>query len=238
MELPAGEDEIRVVFGVCEPHLISYYAQLGTFPYASRNINSDEAGYLIPLAAFPLGVDALRDGHGQLPRSVQAVVDNDCAVTSSVVLGADAYWQRIGAELRTMEQQSNALFAGFTDDEVGRCVARSNVIECETDDRIVKQGGTGHSVFVVLDGELDARDGEHLVGTLRPGDVFGESAFLLQQPRTLDVVAVEHRTRVLCLSERVLRTATADDAQLAAKLYANISKTLCRRAAPQPVRSG
>jgi hypothetical protein len=230
MEFPVPDDQIRVVFGVCEPHLISYYARLGSVPYANRNVNSDAAGYVVPLVSFPLGVDALRNSGGALPSCVQAVVDNDCAITSSVLLGADAYWQRIGDSLRSLEHQSSSLFDTFTSDEIQQCVARSNVIQCAVDDRIVKQGSTAHSVFVVLEGALEARDGTRVVGALRRGDVFGETAFLLEQPRTLDVVTVEPDTRVLCLSERVLRNATAGDAVLAAKLYANLSRLLCRRA--------
>ena len=51
--------DIRVVFGACEPHLLSLYLGMGQRTYAEQNINSGEAGYLIPLVSFPKGVEAL-----------------------------------------------------------------------------------------------------------------------------------------------------------------------------------
>src|SRR5215467_16303184 len=43
------EKRVQLLFGVCEPHLLSLYMGRGARPYAKRNINSPEAGYLIPI---------------------------------------------------------------------------------------------------------------------------------------------------------------------------------------------
>jgi hypothetical protein len=40
---------VRLVFGNCEPHLLSMNLSAGGRTYAEHNINSEEAGYLIPL---------------------------------------------------------------------------------------------------------------------------------------------------------------------------------------------
>lgn len=56
--------DVRVVFGCCEPHLLSLYLAMGQRTYAEHNINSPSAGYLIPLVSFVPDVDALR-GVGQ-----------------------------------------------------------------------------------------------------------------------------------------------------------------------------
>jgi CRP-like cAMP-binding protein len=69
-----------------------------------------------------------------------------------------------------------------------------------------------------------------VVGTLQPGEAFGETAFLLQQPRTLDVYAVDGEARILSLSESVLRCILHDRPDLATKLLMNLSKILCARA--------
>ena len=82
---------------------------------------------------------------------------------------------------------------------------------------------------MVVDGCLDARDGDQNVGQIRRGEVFGETAFLLQRPRTLDIVA-SAGTTVLCLSERTLRQAMAANATLAQKLLLNVARTLSTRA--------
>ena len=81
----------------------------------------------------------------------------------------------------------------------------------------------------MLDGTLEVRDGDQIVGVLSAGDAFGEMAFLLERPRSFDVDAATDGTRVLSLSEGALRKMIAEDATVAAKLLLNVSKMLCVR---------
>ncbi len=236
--LPIPEEDVCVVFGACEPHLVSYYAQLGTVPYASRNISSEESGYLIPLVSFPRGVDALAglaEGNG-LPACIQAVVDSRCAVTSSAIVGDDAYWRQVAPLLLEFRQRAHSLLEGLEPDQIKRCTARSSVIECAAGDRVLKRGGTARNVFVVLAGRLEARANGRAVNQLRPGDTFGEMAFLLEQPRTLDVFALDSGTRVLSFSERTLRSIIRDDAAIARQLLGNVARLVCARSAAQTAR--
>jgi CRP-like cAMP-binding protein len=59
---------VMVVFGACEPHLLSCYCRFQR-PCGSRNINSTEAGYLIPLVRSPLTCDP-----AEYQREVQAAL--------------------------------------------------------------------------------------------------------------------------------------------------------------------
>lgn len=231
---PVGtEHGVQVVFGCCEPHLVALYISMGQRPYARRNINSDEAGYLIPLVGFPLGADALRGrshhrGPTALPECVERVLTGDTAVLSSLLLDPADYWHQVRGILDQLHAQRVSAFDGFADDEAARCLQRSNLIECMAGDRVLRQGGTARNIFVVLAGALEVRNHGQLVGMLNPGDVFGEMAFLLEQPRTYDVhAAIE--SRVLSLSEGSLRRMIAEDPAVAAKLLLNISKMLCSR---------
>jgi CRP-like cAMP-binding protein len=69
-------------------------------------------------------------------------------------------------------------------------------------------------------------DNGHPVAVLLPGDVFGETAYLLEGKRTFDVDVLSDDTRLLALSERSLR---ALDPTVTSKLLTNISKILCHR---------
>jgi len=66
------------------------------------------------------------------------------------------------------------------------------------------------------------------VAVLGPGDIFGEIAFLLERPRTMDVYAATDG-RVLSLSESTVRKMIETDPKVAASLLLNISKMLCLR---------
>jgi CRP-like cAMP-binding protein len=82
---------------------------------------------------------------------------------------------------------------------------------------------------VVLEGTLEVRDGDRIVGVLSAGDAFGEMAFLLERPRAFDVDAATDHTQILSLSEGALSKMIAEDSMVAAKLLFNVSKMLCVR---------
>lgn len=90
---------LRVVIGCCEPHLLSLYLAKGQRTYADRNINSPEAGYLIPLVTFIPDVEALRGvGHTTQPGELAAVIERVLAqsgtVRSHTLSHPDTYWTR------------------------------------------------------------------------------------------------------------------------------------------------
>ena len=225
---------LRLVFGCCEPHLLSLFLGMGQRPYADQNINSASAGYLIPLVSFIPDVDALRGigpatAHDSLPSCIEQVLALGGAVRSQTLSASEDYWSDIHMALDELHAQRFSAFDGFADDETRRCIARSNIIECAAGDRVLKRGGTARNIFVVLDGILEVRDGERVVGVLGAGDAFGEMAFLLERPRSFDVDAATDDTRVLSLSEGALRRMIADEPTIAAKLLLNVSKMLCVR---------
>ena len=217
---------VRIVFGACEPHLLSYYCRFQR-PCARRNINSPEAGYLVPLLSFLPGPEALIDlGRDPgMPRCVQAVLDGEASARSPL-LDPDKYWNEVDAALTQIDAP---VFEGLDETELRRCLASSNVVDCARGDRILKAGGSARNVFVVLDGALEVTDGEHRIAVLLPGDLFGETAYLLQRSRTANVDVISDGTRVLSMSERTLRNLTRDQPEIAVKLLENISKILCHR---------
>ena len=220
---------VKVVFGACEPHLLSCYCRFQR-PCGSRNTNSAEAGYLIPLVSFRPDAQALT-GLGStpgLPRCVQEALTDSGTVRSPLTSDPADYQREVQAALAGL---AAPVFAGFTDEEIERCTARSNIISCADGDRVLKKGGVARNVFIVLDGALEVSDDGHPIAVLLPGEVFGETAYLLEGVRTCDVDVLSDDTRILSLSERSLRQLTATDPAVAAKLLGNISKILCRRLA-------
>jgi hypothetical protein len=228
------ERGVRVVIGASEPHLLPMYMALGQRPYTTRNINSPEAGYLVPMASFRPDVTALRGvGRGtapdELPACIRRLKAEPPQVRTEVLSQPTDYWHDIYRALDALHEEAIGAFDGFTEEEARRCISRSTVLTCTVGDRVMKRGGTARNMFVVLEGHLVALDEGRIVGTLQPGDVFGEMEFLLENTRWFDVDAVAENTRILCLSEGTMRKMIAEDAPVAAKLLANVSKMLCVR---------
>lgn len=228
---------VRLVFGNCEPHLLSMNLSAGGRTYAEHNINSEEAGYLIPLMFLDGDTDGLAaaigsldgDGRPRLPRCIEAALARGDAVRSASVMAPGEYWDHVQGALERLDQEELHAFAGLEEAERRECVSRSNIIECAPGDRVLMQDGSSQNLFLVLEGTLEVRYQGRLVNVLGPGDVFGEMAFLLALPRQSDVYAATPGVRVLSLSDGTLRKLMAEEPSLAAKLLLNISRMLCGR---------
>jgi hypothetical protein len=234
-DLPAAG--VRLLFGHCEPHLLSLYLASGWRTYSERNVSSAEAGYLIPLVFVVGDLASLaaaighRDASGSpsLPASLEAALSRPGAVSSASLSPPEEYLAQLEERLDRLEQQPTHAFAGMNKSEVADCVARSNIIECAPGDHVLMEGGSSHNLFLVLDGTLEIRHHGKLLDVLAPGDIFGEMAFLLELPRQSDVYASTPDVRILSLSDGTLRTLMAERPALAAKLLLNISRMLCAR---------
>ena len=205
--------------------------------YAERNINSEEAGYLIPLMFLDGDTEGLAaaigslDGDGRpcLPRSIEAALARGDAFHSASVMAPEEYWAHVQDALERLDQEELHAFAGLDPAETRECISRSNIIECAPGDRVLKEGGSSQNLFLVLNGTLEVRHRGRLVNVLGPGDVFGEMAFLLELPRQSDVYAATPGVRILSLSDGTLHKLMAEEPTLAAKLLLNISRMLCGR---------
>jgi hypothetical protein len=235
------EKRVQLIFGACEPHLLSLYMGRGARPFAKRNINSPEAGYLIPIVTVvedieylrrigsPVAATAIDYGpDARIPSCIDRLVTQG-SVMSRRLSSADAYWGAVQRAIGALADGRSWVLDGLGDEEAARCLGHSNIIECNAGDRVLKKGGVARNMFVVLDGTLEVRDGDELVRVMSPGDVFGEIAFLLGQPRSADVYAATDGVRVLSLSEGTIRKLIESDPGVAARLLLNISRILCRR---------
>jgi CRP-like cAMP-binding protein len=66
---------------------------------------------------------------------------------------------------------------------------------------VFREGDAGRQMYVINAGRVDvfrhANGGQVHVGSLGPGDIFGEMALVDDLPRSATVVAVEENTRIL-----------------------------------------
>jgi hypothetical protein len=238
-----NEHRIQLIFGDCEPHLLNLYLGLGQRTYSKTNVNSAEAGYLIPIVTVVEDIEHfrrlnspllpyLRDfgPDARIPSCIKRAFGDGTAVTSRQQTPSREYWSEVHGALSELDASRPSALDGFTEEEAARCLEKSTIIECRLGDRVLKKGGVARNLFVILEGTLEVRDDDQAVlAVLSAGDVFGEMAFLLERPRTRDVYAVTDRVRILSLSDAKLRDLTNSDPTIAARLLLNISKMLCLR---------
>jgi hypothetical protein len=233
---------VQLMFGACEPHLLPLYIGNGARTFAEKNINSTESGYLIPIVSVLEDIEYLRrigspeaefaedfGDDARIPDCVDRLITRSGSVVSQRVVASGAYRGEINEALSELAENQYSALDDLTEDEMLRCLGRSNIIECRAGDRLLKKGGMARNMFVVLEGTLEVRDGNQLLRVLSAGDVFGEVAFLLERPRSADIFAATDGVRVLSLSEGTLRGLIESDPAFAAQLLLNISKILCLR---------
>jgi Cyclic nucleotide-binding domain len=228
---------VRFLFGGCEPHLLSLYLSGGARTYAEHNINSEEAGYLIPLMWCEGDAEELAEAVGSfddegrpcLPGCVERSLAQSGGVYSTSLTPPEEYLTRVEETLERLDQAELHAFSGFDHAETQAAISRSNIIECDRGDRVLKEGGSSRNLFFVLDGVLEVRHRDRIINVLGRGDVFGDMAFLLELPRQSDVYAATDDVRILSFSDGTLHKLMAEDPALASKLLLNISRMLCGR---------
>lgn len=89
--------------------------------------------------------------------------------------------------------QKSPLFAGMSEYQRRKAILISETNEFDTGERLIEQGTRGRSMFLVLDGQAEVvrrdPDGERVLATLGPGEVFGEIGYIRAEERTADVRA-------------------------------------------------
>ena len=131
---------------------------------------------------------------------------------------------------RTQRQTAIALagvplFAGFSKRHLRRLAADTDELSFGPGETVVREGDPGETLFVVLEGEARVERNGRKVGSVLPGDFFGELAAIDAQPRSASVVAVTP-LRVLRLFRRHLLALLDEEPQVTLKLLDGIVRRL------------
>lgn len=131
---------------------------------------------------------------------------------------------------RTKRQTSTALagvplFADLPRRHLERLVADTDELAFGPGQSVVNEGELGETLFVVLEGEGKVVRGGKKVGTVLPGDFFGELATIDAQARSASVVAVTPM-RVLRLFRRHLMALLKEEPHVTLKLLDGIVRRI------------
>jgi CRP-like cAMP-binding protein len=109
------------------------------------------------------------------------------------------------------------LFTTLSEDERATLAPLFDVQTPHEGDRIVIEGASGYSFFVLIEGAAVVTLGDEIVATYGPGDFFGEMAILGPGGRTATVTATEP-SRVLVLFGTDFRQLEQEHPEIASQL--------------------
>lgn len=90
---------------------------------------------------------------------------------------------------------------------------------------IIKEGTSGSSVFLIIEGLCEVRRGANRIRELKPGEFFGEISILDPAPRTATVRAIENSV-LLVLEGYDFRTALKSSMQMSQRLITVLAERL------------
>ena len=117
------------------------------------------------------------------------------------------------------------LFEGLSKKQLRRISSLMTRIDRPAGEVLTTEGQQGYEFFIVLEGEVEVRQGDRVIATRRPGDYVGEIALLDRRPRTATVVATTPvSVEVLSRSEFV--SLLAEVPELSAQVMATMAQRL------------
>jgi CRP/FNR family transcriptional regulator, cyclic AMP receptor protein len=114
------------------------------------------------------------------------------------------------------------LFAGCAKRDLRSISGIADEIDWPQGKAIAKQGQRGREFFVIVEGSADVSIDGKKVGTLGPGDFFGEMALLTDEPRVATVTPMSP-LRVLVIVDRAFARLLRDDPGIQTKILAAVA---------------
>lgn len=96
-----------------------------------------------------------------------------------------------------------SIFSSISDETLAQLARVMTEIELEAEEELFAKGDLGHDMYVIIDGEVRAHDGETVFNLLGEGDIFGEMAVLDPEPRVASITATRP-SRLLRLERQPL----------------------------------
>jgi CRP/FNR family cyclic AMP-dependent transcriptional regulator len=117
------------------------------------------------------------------------------------------------------------LFAHCTTRDLEFVASRADEVEVPAGRRLVRQGRSADSFYVLLEGEADLEVDGKRRPTLKPGDFFGEISMLDRGPATATVVT-RTPARLMVMSHSQFRDAIKGNEELLGRVMAAMGERL------------
>jgi CRP-like cAMP-binding protein len=139
----------------------------------------------------------------------------------------------VSAEKRAVLRRVRA-FADLGNDDLDAVLRVLKARRGNPGDVLFREGDAGHSLVIVLEGQLVARarsggTTEEVVARLGPGEVVGEMAFIDDEPRSATIAADGSAVTILEFTREALGLLAREAPRVAAAIQRNILEGVARR---------
>jgi len=117
------------------------------------------------------------------------------------------------------------LFEGLSRKELKLVAQLSTGLDEPAGTVLTREGEAGHEFIVVLEGEIEIRQGDAVIATRGPGTYVGEIALLDHRPRTATVVA-KTPVKIEVIGQREFAGLLAEVPEISQKLVPAMAKRL------------
>jgi CRP/FNR family transcriptional regulator, cyclic AMP receptor protein len=117
------------------------------------------------------------------------------------------------------------LFEGLSRNQLRRISSLMTRIDRPSGKVLITEGQPGCEFFIVLEGEVEVRQGDRVIATRRAGEYVGEIALLDRRPRTATVVATMP-VSVEVLNQREFVSLLAQAPELSEHILATMAQRL------------
>ena len=117
------------------------------------------------------------------------------------------------------------LFADLSKKELRTIAHLATYLEEPAGSVLTAEGASGNEFIIVLEGEVEVRQGDTVVAERGPGDFFGEIALLDNRPRTATVIA-KTPVQIEVIGRQEFSGMLAEVPELAGKLMATMAQRL------------
>lgn len=229
-------------FIICNPHLVRLYEQLGYRRYKQHFFDPNH-GYNVPMVFLAddvphleeirspfLPVAQLWPSHPEISQWFHQQFPHNATIISAVTSPeafAKSVAEKIGAD-------DVPLFAEFSSDELRTVIVACTRLHVDAGARLARQGDMGEELYLILEGNAEARVTGcgvarlQLIEMFGRGDFFGELSVLTGNPRASDVVATSDLD-LLFFDRATLLKFMKRKPGVAAKLLLNIARVVANR---------
>lgn len=125
------------------------------------------------------------------------------------------------------------LFGGLSKKQLRRISSLMTRVDRPAGQVLTREGQSGHEFFIVLEGDVEVRQGDRVIATRGRGDYLGEIALLDERPRTATVVATTP-VSVEVLNRREFMSLLAETPELSEQIMATVARRLADLEAQAP----